>query len=119
MDTPIMLAYGPTGRLEVWFANSAATIHVSPKCKYFSSYQKYDKQCDIKAFGNNTDKGAGEGDIDADIDCRGKTTRIQITQVMHVPEAKGQIHSLKVLPQNVFHILADHICITKKKKDLC
>src|SRR5467141_196514 len=69
-------------------------------------------------FGNNMVKGAGEGDIDADMVCRGKTTRIHLTQVMHVPEAEGKILSLKVLAQRGFesHILADRIRITKDKK---
>ena len=57
----------------------------------------------------------GEGNIEADIECGSKTTRIHLTQVMHVPEAEGKILSLKVLAQKGFqsHILADCICITK------
>jgi len=76
VDTPIVWTYVSTGRPEVWFANSAATIHVSPNHKDFSSYRKYNKQREVKAFGNNLVKGAGKGDIDADIGYRGKTTRI-------------------------------------------
>jgi len=103
---------------DVWFTDSAATIHVSPNREDFSSYRKYDQQCNIKAFGNNTVQGAGEGDIDADIECEGKITRIRLTQVMHVPGAEGKILSLKVLAQKGFesHILENRICITKGDK---
>jgi len=51
-------------------------LHVSPNCEDFSFYCKYNKQQDVKAFGNNSVKGAGKGDIDADIEYRGKSTRI-------------------------------------------
>jgi len=63
-------------------------------------------------------KGAREGDILSDIECRGKIMRIHLTQVMHIPGAKGKILSLKVLEQRGFksHILADHICIMKGGK---
>ena len=41
--------------------------------------------------------------------------RIRLSQVMHIPEAKGKILSLKILAQKGFqsHILADRICISK------
>jgi len=71
--------YRSKGRPEVWFADSAATIHVSPNCEDFSSYQKYSEQRDVKAFGNNSVKGIGKGDIDADIEYEGKITRIRLT----------------------------------------
>ena len=60
-------------------------------------------------------KGIGEGDIDVDIKCGGKTMRICLSQVMHIPEAEGKILSLKILAQKGFqsHILADHIHISK------
>jgi len=69
-------------------------------------------------FGNNLVKGAGEGDIEVDIKCGGKTTRSCLTQVMHVPKAEGKILSLKVIAQKGFQslILADHICIKKDDK---
>jgi len=53
-----------------------------------------------------------------DIECGGKTTRICLTQVMHVLEAEGKILSLKVLAQKGFqsHILTDHIRIMKDNK---
>jgi len=57
----------------------------------------------IKAFGNNSVKGIGEGDIVADIKFQGKTMRIQLTHVMHVPSADGKTLSLKVLDQRGFH----------------
>jgi len=114
-DTPIVWAYGSSDRSDTWFADSAATIHVSPSRGDFSSYRKYEQERDIKAFRNNSVKGVGEGDIEADIEYGGKTMRIRLTQVMHVPEAEGKILSLKVLAQKGFqsHILADCICITK------
>jgi len=117
-DMLIVWTYISTTRPDVWFADSAATIHVSPSREDFSSYRKYDKERTINTFGNNMVKGAGEGDIDADVVFGGKTTRIRLTQVMHVPEAEGKILSLKVLAQRGFesHILADHIRITKDKK---
>ena len=61
-------------------------------------------------FGNNLVKGAGEGDINVEVEYRGKTTRIRLTNVMHVPEAEGKILSLKALAQKGFEslILADH-----------
>src|SRR5882724_1247836 len=114
-DTPIVWACRPMSWPDVWFANSTATIHVSPKREDFSTYQKYDKESDINVFGNNMVKGAGEGDILANIKCGGKTMRIWLTQVMHIPGAKGKILSLKVLVQRGFesHILVDCIHITK------
>src|SRR5882672_1424273 len=86
-----------------------------PNHKDFISYQKYDSDCNINAFGNNLVKGAGEGNIDMEIEGGGKTTKIRLTNVMHIPEAKGKILSLKVLAQKGFesHILVDHICIPK------
>jgi len=117
-DTPIVWTYGSKGRPEVWFADSAATIHVSPNREDFSSYQKYGEQRDVKAFGNNSVKGISEGDIDADIEYGGKITRIRLTRVMHVSEAEGKILSLKLLAQKGFqsHIFADRIRISKNDK---
>ena len=68
-----------------------------------------------KHLGNNSVKGAGEGNIDADIEYRGKTKRIQLTGVMHVPETEGKILSLKVLAQKGFesHILEEWFCSQK------
>ena len=90
-------------------------IHVCPNQEYFSSNRKYDQECSIKAFGKNSVKGIGEGDIDVDIECGSKTTRIHLSQVMHVPEAEGNILSLKILAQKGFqsHVLADQIRISK------
>jgi len=60
----------------MWIADSAATVHVSCDRDDFTSYRKYNECQDIKAFGNNTMKGVGEGDIMTDIEFEGKTTRI-------------------------------------------
>ncbi len=102
----------------MWYADSAATVHVSSNRSDFSMYHKYEDGRDIKAFGNNTVKGVGEGDIIADITYGDKTTRIQLTQVMHVPNAGGKILSLKVLAQKGFesHIVGNHIQIVKDAK---
>jgi len=70
----------------------------------FTSYWKYDEFQDIKAFGNNTVKGVGEGDVMADVEFEGKTTRICLTQVMHVPGTDSKILSLKKLDQKEFEI---------------
>ena len=51
-------------------------------------------------------KGVGEGDIKEDIEFEGKTMRICLTQVMHVPEAEGKILSLKILAQKVFKAIS-------------
>jgi len=66
-------------------------------------------------FGHNTVKAIGEGDIIADIKFQDKTTRIRLTQVMHVPGADGKILSLKMLDQKGFetHITRGHIHIMK------
>jgi len=101
-DTPIVWTYGYTGRTDIWFADSAATVHVSPNREDFTTYQVYTESRDIKAFGNTRVKGLGEGDIVADLEFQGKVTRIRLTQVMHVPEADGKILSLKVLDQKGF-----------------
>ena len=63
-------------------------------------------------------KGVGEGNIDVAVECGGKTTKIQLTNVMHVPGAEGKILSLKVLAQRGFesHMLADHIHILRNNK---
>ena len=114
-DAPIVWTYGSNKNLEVWIADSAATVHVSPNWEDFDSYHKYDKNWAIKAFGNNTVEGIGEGDIIADIDYQGKCTRVHLTQVMHVPGADGKILSLKVLDQKGFEsrIIGGHIQIMK------
>ena len=78
-ETPIVWAYGSTSLPDVWIADLAATVHVSSDRDDFSSYQKYDESCDIKAFGNNLVKGVGEGDIIAEVEFKGKTTKICLT----------------------------------------
>ena len=93
-ETPIVWAYGSNGKLDVWFADSAATVHVSPHCEDFTNYQEYDKSREIKAFRNNMVKGIGEGDVVADVEFQGNTTRICLTKVMHIPGADGKILSL-------------------------
>src|SRR5882724_10683827 len=114
-DMPIVWSHGSTSQQDIWFADSAATVHISPNQEDFTSYQKYDKCRDIKTFGQNTVKGISEGDILADISFRGKTKKIRLTNVMHVPSAEGKILSLKVLDQRGFesHITGGRICITK------
>ena len=69
----------------------------------------------IKAFGNNTVEGVGEGEIIPNIDYKGKCMRVHLTQVMHVPGADGKILSLKVLDQKGFksHIIGGRIQIKK------
>jgi len=52
-------------------------------------------------FGKNEVQVIGEGDIISDVKYQGKITRIQLTQVMHVPSADGKILSLKVLEQKM------------------
>jgi len=73
-DTPIVWTYGSRNQPDVWFADSAATIHVSTNRKDFTSYCEYNNERSINAFGNNLVKGAGEGDINVEVEC--KTTRI-------------------------------------------
>jgi len=90
-------------------------IHVSPNREDFSSYQKYEQECTIKVFSKNSVKGAGKGDIEVDIECSGKTTRIRLTQVMHVPR-KNPFPESPSPKRLQSHILADHICITKDNK---
>ena len=114
-EMPIVWTYGSMGQPDMWYANSAATVHVSSNRSDFSTYHKYEDGHDIKAFGNNTVKGVGESDIIADIAYGDKTTRIQLTKVMHVPNADGKILSLKVLAQKGFesHIVGNCIQIVK------
>src|SRR5882672_4333168 len=89
MSTPMVWTYRHESQPDVWFADLAATVHVSPSREDFTAYQEYEKSRDIKTFGRNTVKGIGEGDIIADINFRGKTKKIRITNVMHVPGADG------------------------------
>jgi len=110
-----MWEYGSSDGSDTWFSDSATTIHISPNQEDFSSYQKYDQECSIKAFEKNSVKGIGKGNIAVNIKCSRKTMRICLSQVMHIPEAKGKVLSLKILAPKGFqsHILADHICISK------
>ena len=78
-DSHIVWAYGADGPPDIWYANSAAMVHVSPNREDFTSYHKYDKSHVIKTFGNSTVEAVGEGDILADIKYKGKPTRIQLT----------------------------------------
>ena len=110
-DTPIVWTYGHTSQLKVWFANSAATVHVSPNWEDFITYQKYNECWIIKAFGNNMVKVVGEGNILADINLKGKVRRIQLTQVLHVPGVDGKILSLKILGQKGFKTQLSRGCI--------
>jgi len=117
-EMPIVWTYGSSSKLDVWFVDSAATIHVSSNREDVSLYQTYQEPHSIKAFGNNMVKGVGEGDIESDLEYGGNSTRICLTCVMHVPGADGKILSLKVLAQKGFesHILVNCICIAKDGK---
>src|SRR5882724_4463946 len=101
--------------MDIWFADSAATIHVSTNRKDFTSYHEYDNERSINMFSINLVKGVGEGNINVEVECGGKTTRIWLTNVMDVPEAEGKILSLKVLVQKGFKslILADCVRISR------
>jgi len=101
-NMPIVWSHRYASQPDVWFADSAATVHISPNQEDFTSYQKYDKCQDIKTFGQNTVKGIGEGDILAEISFRGETKKIRLTNIMHVLSAVGKILSLKVLDQRGF-----------------
>ena len=101
-DTQIGWAYGTRSIMDVWYADSAATVHVSPNHDDFTTYHKFKKSRAIKAFKSNEVEAIGEGDIFADVHYDSKTTRIQLTRVMHVPRANGKILSLKVLDQKGF-----------------
>ena len=118
METPIVWTYGSNGKLDIWFADSAATVHVSPHREDFTNYQEYNKSREIKAFGNNMVKGIGEGDVVADVKFQGNTTRICLTKVMHIPGADGKILSLRVLDEKGFesHIKGGRVHITKNGK---
>ncbi len=117
-DSPIVWTYGSVSHPDVWYADSAATVHVSHNRQDFITYYKYDESRDIKAFGNNMVKGVGEGDIEADVEFQGDTTRIRLTKVMHVPSADGKILSLKALDQKGFesHIIGGRVRIMKDSK---
>jgi len=56
-------------------------------------------------------KGIGKGDILAEINFRGKTKKIMLMNVMHIPDADGKVLSLKILDQRGFesHIAGGHI----------
>src|SRR5882724_8879108 len=110
-ETLIVWAYGPASQPEVWFADSAATVHVSSSHEDFTMYRTYTESRNIKAFGNNSVKGIGKGDIMADIEFQGKTTHIRLTQVMHIPGAEGKILSLKLLDQKGFECRISDSCI--------
>ena len=118
--TLIVWTYGSNKSLEVWIADSAATIHVSPNREDFTTYHKYNKNRVIKAFGNNAVEGVGEGEVIANINYKGKRMRVHLTQVMHVPGADGKILSLKVLDQKGFksHIIGGRIQIKKNSQVL-
>ena len=77
--------YRSKGKPDVWFANSAAMVHISPHHIDFTNYHEYNPSHEIKAFGNNIVKGVGKGDIVADVKFQGNIMRIHLTKVMHVP----------------------------------
>jgi len=101
-DTQIIWAYRSRTITDVWYADSATTVHVSPNRGDFTTYHKFKKSRAIKAFRNNKVEAIGEGDIFANVHYDSKTTRIRLTRVMHVPRANGKILSLKVLDQKGF-----------------
>ena len=41
-ETPIVWTYSSISQPDIWVAGSAATVHVSPNHKDFTSYHKYD-----------------------------------------------------------------------------
>jgi len=47
-------------------------------------------------------KGVGEGDIKEDIEFEGKTMRICLTQVMHVPGTDGKSYPYRNWTRTVF-----------------
>jgi len=51
--TPIIWECGPEIHPDVWFSDSALTVHVSSNREDFTTYEAYTKSQDIKAFGNN------------------------------------------------------------------
>ena len=114
-DTHIVWAYGHEGNPNMWFADSAATIHVTHDRNDFTSYHKYESNRIIKVFGKNEVQGIGEGDVLVETKYQGRVTRIQLTKVMHVPGAEGKILSLKVLDQKGYEsrIVNGHIYIMK------
>jgi len=66
-ETPIVWTFGSASRPDMWLTDSAGTVHISPNCEDFTNYQAYNESRNIQAFGNNSIKGVGEGDIEADI----------------------------------------------------
>ena len=100
---PIVWSHGYTSKPDIWFADSAAMVHVSPNWEDFTSYQKYDKCWIIKMFGYNTVKAVGVGNIVANIKFWDKITRIQLTQFMHVPGTDQKILSL-IRPERVWNL---------------
>ena len=116
--TPIIWECGPEIHPDVWFSDSALTVHVSSNREDFTTYEAYTKSQDIKAFGNNQVESVGEGDILADIEFQGKTTQICLTQVIHIPKSEGKILSLKLSDQEGFEcrISDGHVCIMRNSK---
>src|SRR5882724_660229 len=102
---------------EVWFADSAATVHVSSSREDFTTYRTYTESRSIKAFSNNSVKGIGKGDNMADIEFQGKITCIRLTQVMHIPGAQGKILFLKLLDQKGFECRISDSCIQIMKNE--
>ena len=73
-EMPIVWTYGSSSKPDVWFVDSALTIHVSSNREDFSSDRTYEEPSSIKAFGNNMVKGVGEGEIEADLEYGGNST---------------------------------------------
>jgi hypothetical protein len=101
-DTHIVWAHGVEMKAGVWYADTAATVHVCTNRNEFSSYQKYTDKHRIRTFGKGETYGIGEGSIEAEVEYQGRSTRITLTKVMHVPEGDGNILSLRILDQRGF-----------------
>src|SRR5882724_5420203 len=115
-DTHIVWAYGSETQTDVWYADSAATVHVCTNQNNFSTYLEYQDKHTIRTFGKDEVYGIGEGDIDAEVEFQGKITRIKLTNVMHVPGRTSNILSLKILDQRGFEsqMAGGRLCILKK-----
>jgi len=77
-----------------WIANSASTSHICNKCEVFTEYSSIKNEIPIYGVGNITTTGIGRGKIVIQATHNGKTHKIILNDVLHVPNNHHNILSL-------------------------
>jgi len=77
-----------------WIADSASTSHICNKCEVFIEYSSIKNEIPIYGVGNIIITGIGRGKIIIQAIHNGKTHKIILNDILHVPNNRHNILSL-------------------------